>query len=182
MGAVLFEMLTGQVDRTNLAKALSQFPHSILTCIETACAANPDDRFKSADDFIRALGGTQQILAPMLEPALAICVNPKCRGADWSPNGFYRGPMIIDTSTNSFCTECGEALKYRCDECGAPIANARHCGNCGHETYTVPTCEKCGSFLKSKDMGLDTSNGCTKCLGKKPAAKTVEDLDDDIPF
>lgn len=182
MGAVLFEMLTGQVDRTNLSKALAQFPHSIVTCIETACAADADHRFQSADDFIRALGGTQQILAPILEPAFAMCGNPKCDGADWSENGYYRGPKVIEASSNSFCTDCGGALKYRCNQCGAPIADARHCGNCGNETYTVPTCKKCGSFLKKRDMGLDTIDGCTKCLAKEPAAKKVDDFDDDIPF
>lgn len=182
MGVLLFEMLSGRSDRTNLQKALSEFPHSIVMCVETACAQNPDDRYQSAEEFIRALGGERQILAPPLKPALALCLDQKCSGADWSPNGYYRGPRFIEQSTESFCTACGGKLKYRCGRCGAAIGSAPFCGNCGEELYNIPMCKKCGSYLKQEDMDKDTSGGCSKCR-KLPVAAAVEDtFDDDIPF
>lgn len=184
MGVVLFEMLTGHNDRTNIAKALRAYPHSITSCIETACASKPEDRFQSSADFVRALGGTQQILAPSSQPGLAICSNVKCSEADWTPNGYYRGPKKIKDSNDSYCTSCGERLMYRCDACGAPVGEALHCGNCGKQFYSVPTCKKCQSWLTVEYMNVDTTNGCSKCSGiKHPAdSNAISNYDDEIPF
>ncbi|RZI43205.1 serine/threonine protein kinase [Herbaspirillum sp. HC18] len=187
VGVVLFEMLTGRTDRTNMSKALMNFPHSLLSCIEMACAAKAAERYQTAEEFIRSLGGRSQILAPALQPALAICPNRKCSGADWSPNGYYRGPRVIEDSSASFCTNCGGKLRYRCSECGAGVVNAPYCGNCGDELFTVPTCKKCGSYLKAEDLDRDTTNGCSKCGKRKATIETkpvpnFSDMDDDIPF
>lgn len=184
MGVVLLEMLTGHSDRTNIPKALREFPHSIIACIETACAMQLEERYQSAEDFVRALGGAEQILAPATHPALAICVNPKCAGADWSSRGYYRSPKVMEDSRDSYCTNCGEHLRYRCKACGAPIVNAPHCGNCGEQIYSIPTCEKCGSWLTLEYMGADTSNGCSKCSGRRMPEEVPakDEFDDDIPF
>lgn len=183
MGVVLFEMLTGRSDRTNLPKTLANFPHSVVSCIETACATDPDERYQSAEEFIRALGGGRQILAPPIQPALAICTNNKCPGANWSPSRYYRGPYVIEGSSESYCTVCGSKLKYQCGECGAAVVNAPYCGNCGEEIYTLPLCDKCGSYLKLEDMEKDTSDGCSKCKKHPTTFRSIgEDFDDDIPF
>ena len=180
LGVVLIELLTGSSDRTNIPRVLSGAPRRIVQAIERACAARPDDRFQTADEFLRALGGAGTELSPGFHSAMAICVNTKCPEADWSPSGYYRGPKIIEASTDSFCTGCGERLRYSC-ECGAPVTNTPFCGGCGVSIFGVPTCAACGSFLTMEAMGTDTSGGCSKCRAKRLPPKSP-DAENDIPF
>ena len=184
IGVVLFEMLTGSTDRTNIPKVLGQASHGLVQTIERACASRPEERFMSAEEFLRALGGTRRAMPPSLQPALAICANTKCRDANWSSNGYYRGPKIIEESTDSYCTSCGELLKYRCDSCGASVTSTPHCGACGQSIFEIPTCRVCGSYLTREFMDKDTTKGCRKCMAKQQSRTTSakSDFDDDIPF
>lgn len=183
VGVVLFEMLTGHRERTNIAKSLFDVPRHVVMAIEKACSPDPNDRFDSAEDFSRAIGGKQQQLAPTLIPALALCTNTRCKGADWSSNGYYRGPAQYDECKNSFCTQCGDQLQYTCEKCGAPISTDPHCGNCGNPNFQVPLCDRCGSFITKEFMGKSTENGCSKCIRKKQQKPPVpQSIDDDIPF
>ncbi len=183
MGVVLLEMLTGRSDRTNIPRALLGFPRSIIKSIEKACETDPNNRFRTAEEFIRALGGGRQIRAPILSPAMAICKNLKCSGANWSPRGFYRGPNVLEEATNSFCTSCGEQLTYQCSTCGDQIANTPHCGSCGAEIFRIPECKVCGSWLTREYMDSGGSHGCRKCIKSGPVNKPSLPFDpDDIPF
>lgn len=184
MGVVLLEMLTGKTDRTNISRSLSGFPRAFVAAVETACASDPNARFKTAEEFIRALGGGREIGAPNLAPTLAICTNLKCPGADWTERGFYRGPNVIEKATNSFCTACGEQLSYQCPSCGVPIGNTPYCGNCGGQLYRIPECQKCGSWLTRDYIDSGGASGCLKCMKNEPAktAASFSDFDDDIPF
>lgn len=184
VGVVLFEMLAGHKDRTNIARSLADIPRHVVVAIERACSPDPVDRFESAEEFARAIGGKRQHLAPTLIPALAICTNTKCDGADWSSNGYYRGPAKYEDCTDSFCTQCGTHLQYTCGECGAPISTDPHCGNCGNPNFQLPLCDRCGSFLTREFMGKDTEHGCSKCIRKE--RRKPQELpsfeDDDLPF
>ncbi len=184
IGVVLLEMLTGRTERTNIPRTLAAFPRSVVATIESACASNPNDRFRTAEEFIRALGGGHQVLAPNLSPALAICTNLQCPEADWTQRGFYRGPNVVENATNSFCTSCGEQLTYQCPSCGIQIANTPYCGNCGTQLYRIPECQKCGSWLTREFMDTGGADGCVKCNKSKPtgASASFSDFDDDIPF
>lgn len=184
MGVVLLEMLTGRPERTNILRTLSGFPRSIVETIETACASGPDDRFRTAEEFIRALGGGRQIRAPNLSPALAICTNLKCPGADWSERGYYRGPNEIEKSTTSYCTACGKQLIYQCPSCGIQVAKTPYCGDCGTQLYRIPECQKCGSWLTREFMDTGGANGCFKCINSQPTGTSASfpDMNDDIPF
>lgn len=181
-GIVLLEMLTGRPERTNIPRALSGFPRSIVTAVDTACATDPNERFKTAEEFIRALGGSRHIRAPNLSPALAICTSPKCPDANWSQRGFYRGPNVIGETTDSFCTACGGQLTYQCPSCGIQVENTPYCGNCGAQIYRIPECQECGSWLTREFMDTGGANGCLKCRKKESASPSFSDFDDDIPF
>lgn len=183
-GVVLFEMLAGHKDRTNIVKSLAGVPRQLIIAIEKACSPDANDRFGSAEEFTRAIGGTKQQLAPTVIPALAICTYTHCGGADWSPNGYYRGPTKYDKCTDSFCTKCGSQLQYACKKCGSTISTEPHCGTCGNPNFEAPLCEKCGSFLTKEYMGKGTKDGCSKCIQKelqKPLKETPP-FDEDIPF
>jgi serine/threonine protein kinase len=182
MGIVLLEMLTGYSEHTNISGALSGFPRSLAIAIQTACSANPKDRYNTAEDFIRALDGGRQWRTQSLSPALAICTNTKCPGADWSQRGFYRGPNVIAETTDSFCTVCGGQLVYQCPSCGIQVTNTPYCGNCGAQIYRVPECQKCRSWLTREYMDSGGANGCMKCSKKTPASPPFSDFSDDIPF
>lgn len=191
VGVILVEMLTGRAEVTNLARTLSAFPRDLIDTVEIACQGDPTARHRTADDFIRALGRRHYSSPPTLDPALAICTNHKCNGANWSSRGYYRGPRVIKESTGSYCTSCGKTLAYRCRNCGSAVTETPYCGSCGAEIYSVPECKVCGSWLTKEFMDSLGSSGCSKCNGKartktSPApAKTstgFDDMDDDIPF
>jgi serine/threonine protein kinase len=193
MGVVLIEMLTGRADRTNIARSLSSFPRNIIATIEMACAPDLGDRVRTADDFLRSLRGNSRYELPSALPALAICSNLKCPDADWTANGYYRGPNVKQESTDSFCTGCGHQLNYQCLGCGAPTQNTPHCGACGAELFCRPECKTCGSWLTKEFMDDGGVHGCRKCSGTTKATKSsarssakvapsFADMDDDIPF
>lgn len=185
LGVVLIEMLTGSTDRTNIPRSLGQSPRRLAHAIEQACAARPEDRFQSADEFLRAIGYSKGSLPPVLQPATAIRADTACSDADWSPSGYYRGPKVIDEATDSFCTSCGARLKYMCESCGTPVTKTPFCGACGGEIFKVPTCKLCGSFLTREFIDEDTSSGCRKCISRQQSVASSVPLvadDDDIPF
>jgi serine/threonine protein kinase len=122
-------------------------------------------------------------------PSKAICSSLICPDAQWSDQGYYRGPNFVSDCTNAFCTSCGHALLYKCAGCNHPIESTRFCGGCGTEQFTVPECRTCGSFLKKEDMNNDTATlGCTKCRRKAGQTKAAnqpvgfDNFDEDIPF
>lgn len=186
VGVMLVEMLSGRVDLTNIARVLPTLPRGLIDGLERACASDPEARHKTADEFIRSIGGRQRLSPPTLSPALAICTNVQCQGADWSPRGYYRGPLVIQESTGSYCTSCGSSLRYVCRGCGVPISETPFCGNCGSEIYRVPECKICGSWLTKEYMGSLGKAGCAKCQGKQrdlgARPDTARDFDDEIPF
>ncbi|MCU6433267.1 serine/threonine-protein kinase [Undibacterium sp. Jales W-56] len=187
VGVMLVELLTGKPETANFGKTLASLPRGMIDAVEKACASSPGDRHRTADDFIRAIGNRNHTAPPTLSPALAICSNVKCSGANWSSRGYYRGPRVIPDSTGSFCTSCGGSLAYLCKNCGAPISETPYCGSCGSENFRVPECRTCGSWLTKEFMDSLGQSGCAKCKDKKPvirrtAPQTAPSTDDDIPF
>lgn|GEM_PF-1323661 len=186
VGVMLIEMLSGRTEMTSIGRSLSGFPRNLIDSLEKACASDPAMRHKTADDFIRTIGGRYQLAPPTLSPALAICANTKCPGANWSSRGYYRGPRVIQDSTGYYCTSCGGSLTYLCRNCGVPVSETPFCGNCGAEIYRLPECKVCGSWLTKEYMDSLGESGCSKCRGNKPGsiqpvASTSAD-DDEIPF
>ena len=192
VGIVLLELLTGSTDKTDITLQLNEYGNTIARTVAKACQSNPDDRFQSASDFSRALGETYTTRSKPIEPALALCPNTKCPEAAWSSRGYYRGPNVIQHSTDVHCTSCGTALIYQCRDCGAPFADKPFCGACGAANYRIPECQQCGSWLEMNYMDTDTAaNGCGKCRRKREkqgfpqAPPTLSDdtsFEDDIPF
>ena len=184
MGVVLLELLSGSPNLANIHKNLAGTPRNIVDAVEKACASHPADRYRTAEEFMRALESGVKIRGPSTSPALAICTNKKCAGADWTERRFFRGPRMADDSVDPFCTFCGTRLAYQCSNCGHAIAKTPHCGNCGSEIYRIPECIRCGSWLTREYMDTLGAEGCVQCIGKpaeKPAA-TFDTMDDDIPF
>jgi len=187
VGVMLIELLTGKPETANFGKTLASLPRGMIDAIEKACASDPDERHRTAEEFIRAIGNRNHTAPPSLSPALAICSNLKCSGANWSSRGYYRGPRVIPDSTGSFCTSCGGSLAYLCKNCGAPISETPYCGSCGSENFRVPECKACGSWLTKEYMDSGGQLGCSKCKDKKPNVRRSRpqpspDMDDDIPF
>jgi serine/threonine protein kinase len=187
VGVMLIEMLTGRAEVTNIARTLSAFPRDLVDAIEKACAADPSERHQTAEDFIRAIGRQHRLAIPSLEPALALCTNHKCTEANWSSQGYYRGPRVVPDATGSFCTSCGKPLVYMCSNCGSSVTKTPFCGGCGAEIYTVPECKLCGSWLKREYMDSKGAFGCSKCKDKARRTKSTtpsnfDDMDDDLPF
>lgn len=193
MGVVLIEMITGRTDRTNISRSLSSCPRNVIAAIEMACASDLGIRVRTADELLRSLRGSFALGLPSALPALAICANLKCPDADWTGNGYYRGPNVKQDSTDSFCIGCGHQLNYQCADCGAPIQNTPHCGTCGAELFCRPECKVCGSWLTKEFMDDRGINGCRKCMRKAKASRLLgqaptkvapsfADMDDDIPF
>lgn len=196
---VLCELLVGKPDLLELDSLKHKFSPGLIKVLKKAASYRAEDRYKTASDFLRELKQMSATEASFLDtPKRAICSNTKCPDANWSDNGYYRGPNFITESSTLHCTSCGERLVYQCANCNAPIDNTRFCGGCGTEQFTVPECVMCGSFLKKIDMGKDTDiDGCDKCKSERLQASTVasvptyqpkkptnnfDDFDDDIPF
>lgn len=185
VGIMLIEMLTGRAEATNLARTLSAYPRDLIDAIEKACAGDPAERHKTAEEFIRAVGRKHHSSPPTLAPALALCTNHKCSDANWTSRGYYRGPRVIGDSTGSYCTSCGKSLVYLCSNCGSSVTETPFCGSCGAEIYTVPECKLCGSWLTREYMDSMGDSGCSKCNAKRRVAQSsiaAPFSDDDIPF
>jgi len=183
IGVVLIEMLSGSAERTNIPRTLARHPHTLIQALEKACATQLEDRFQTAEDFMRAIGGARRSASSALMPSLAVCPNIQCSDANWSGRGYYRGPRIIEESTNIHCTSCGHRLRYRCEECAASMSKEPYCGGCGAVMFKVPLCKKCGSYLTREFIDADTSSGCQKCRPEPiAAAPQSDDFIDNVPF
>jgi serine/threonine protein kinase len=188
VGVVLKEMLTGNARfRLNhLDVELSHLSDSFREILRRACADNPIDRYPTAEGFraaLRAFDSRKEATRPMT----ALCTSLQCPSAQWSQQGYYKGPRIVPESTNNFCGDCGEPLLYGCSGCGAEYNDDRFCGNCGTKFSALPECGQCGSHLKRPDLTKDTaSEGCGKCRVLKAEEKVASTfgggIDDDIPF
>jgi eukaryotic-like serine/threonine-protein kinase len=184
LGIVICKLLTGSPSQTDIEKKEFSIPFSLKKIIAKACEYERDNRYTNASEFLRDLNGISRFTPT--NPGKAICNNLKCPNANWSENGYYRGANFIEECTDIHCTSCGNRLIYQC-ACGFPIANTPFCGGCGASLFKVPECLKCGSFLKKIDMGLDTTDGCSKCKSKEEShpkftAQASSDFDEDIPF
>jgi serine/threonine-protein kinase len=193
---VLCEMLTGKPDIQELSSEKFKYSHILKNVIKKAASYSIEERYSTATEFLRELKQATSAQVAYLEtPRKAICPNTKCRDADWSGNGYYRGANFIEESTTIHCTSCGEKLIYQCLNCDNSIDNTRFCGGCGTEQFSIPECEQCGSWLKKGDMSKSTKmDGCQKCREKKEQSKSsltqapsavqqpqLSDFDD-IPF
>jgi len=196
VGIVLLELLTGSVDKSNISRKLSKVPPVVRDAIIKACEHDLDDRYDSADDFLRSLSSNNFTTYRSKDlPGKACCSNRKCPDARWSERGFFKWPNVIDNATSSFCTSCGSELIYQCHSCGGDFDDTQFCGHCGTKFFLVPECEKCGSHLMAIDMDSNTAtNGCEKCRDKErknqivanssktPVLNSPQDFDDGIPF
>jgi serine/threonine protein kinase len=183
-GVLLFEMLAKhtKVDVADLPRQLATTRPALREIIKHACASKPQDRYATAAEFAAAL--SEVFPQPRLrrtEEALALCVNTKCDGADWSPRGYYRKPRIFTAKANH-CDECGGELLYQCRTCGEPFSEKPHCGNCGAKFYEIPTCVDCGSWLTRDYMDADTALGCEKCIAKRSVVTWTPKDENDVPF
>ncbi|MEW8403484.1 MAG: serine/threonine-protein kinase [Candidatus Thiodiazotropha taylori] len=186
---VLCELLTGKPDIASLDD--SEIPHVnyLRKIIRKGSHHEVVSRFSSASEYKRELNQLTTSVLPIREnPSKAVCANIDCTAANWSPNGYYRGPRFIEESTDAYCTDCGSKLIYQCDKCGSPVSNTQFCGGCGAAQFSVPECMQCGSLLTKQDMHANTKDhGCVKCRRKKKAQENAAmssevEFDDDIPF
>ena len=177
-----------------LDKSGLSVPHALRNLINKASDYDTNKRYQKVEDILRELKSISGAGHFSINtPSKALCSNLKCPDATWSPNGFYKGANFIDNCIDIHCTSCGDNLIYQCT-CGYPIAQTRFCGGCGSELFKLPECDSCGSYLTKKDLGKDTSKGCTKCLskrqlqtqqqvwGKPQQVQKITEFDDDIPF
>lgn len=185
---VLCELLTGKPELDSINNSSIKHYDLLRKIIEKGCCYSAENRYQSASEFKRDLSQiTDSFICYKENPAKAVCVNTKCPSANWSPNGYYRGPNFIEESSDAHCTSCGSKLVYQCPSCGAKIANTPFCGGCGTEQFKIPECKKCGSYLTKSDMEENTAvKGCNKCrrkAGQKQTRFTASsDFPNDIPF
>jgi serine/threonine protein kinase len=199
VGIVLFEMLAGhpRLRIEHLAEDLRHVSPELCTILRKACASEHSERYGSASLFRNALDTLTLNTSPLAEPTVSLCPNKNCADACWSQNEYFKGPHIEETAY-AHCQRTGTRFMKRCEGCGAPLrgdlkaylytAKSQHdtltafCASCGHLIFETPTCQKCGSLLKSADMDKDTnSTGCTKCR-RKETRVTGFPTADDIPF
>lgn len=187
---VVCELLTGKPEISELSKLKVQLNSAIKKVFTKGCAYASKERYASAGDYLRELKMASSNVSQFMDvPSKAVCISTVCPNANWSDQGYYKGPNFVEESTNAFCTSCGHNLLYKCAGCGYPIDNTRYCGGCGTEQFVVPECAKCGSYLKKEDMSKNTAElGCTKCRRKAEQEKIqtpppgTDSFEDDIPF
>jgi len=152
---VLCEMLSGKPELQSLTNSNMKYPSALKKVIEKACSYETSERYNNANEFLRELKQVSSTSLPFLDtPSRAICNNVLCPSANWSSQGYYRGPNYIEESTE-----------------------------CGTQQFNIPECLKCGSFLRKTDMNKDTqTHGCEKCRAKVSSPNIVNDVLDDIPF
>ena len=185
IGVLFFEMLTGHTKVMDYESALVDTPQAVKDLILKACKPNREERLDSADDFLQRLDSifSSRTIKRHI-PGKAVCINTKCPEADWSPNGYYRKPSIINDSTENNCVHCGSELIYNCEQCNSPFEGNPFCGNCGSKFFNIPKCEQCGSLLQLSDMGKNTSvEGCSNCPRRQRQNNSYPQSDpNDIPF
>lgn len=189
LGVLLFEMLVGHRNLKTLDRDLERFPQVIREAIQTACALQSDARPSASELLARLESLTPHQLRLRARPGPAFCDNLLCDRANWSPRGYYRGPLIVDDCTQNHCQDCGGPFIYECTACGSSFAHKPFCGVCGQQFFSVPTCESCGSWLTKEFITSSTEDGCSKCRARAAAAAAWEadyvppgPGDDDIPF
>jgi len=192
VGVVLHEMLVGtpRLRPEQLDSDMTDVAVGLRALVRKACATTPGDRFQSAREFLEkalAFVGPGVVLSG--DAGTALCLNHRCRQANWTQNGYYRGPRVVEDTTDSFCDSCGHALVHHCAGCGVRYRGTQFCGSCGRQWYEVPLCKICGSLLKEADMGAKTETECCtkgrrKGFGKPPPKDGYDDADygNDIPF
>jgi serine/threonine protein kinase len=181
LGVVLFEMLTGtaKIRESEFDKDLGHTSPELRAVVRRATSQAESARFQTATEFAAALNEFLTTAGTTLMPAVkAVCPNLACSGANWSPNGYYRGPCVIEDCTDAYCKHCGAKLARHCARCSAAFLGAAFCGTCGAEWFRIPECATCGSFLKKPDMSVDTAKECCSRGRRKGFRKN----DDDIPF
>lgn len=177
---VFLEMLTGspRFASNRLDAQLAHLSPGLRDLLKRGLAAEPAARFPSARAFSDGLRPFATLQTALLNCATtALCRNVRCSGANWSQRGYYRGPGIYQSTTDTFCGACGQTLSRTCAGCGAFFRHSQYCGDCGTQWYAIPTCQTCGSLLQEQDMGTDTTaHCCTKGRHKTGWS------DDNIPF
>lgn len=205
-GVVLAEML-GARPRLRLDALDSEIPQvssRLREVVRRAAAERPGDRFPRAIDFLAAIDA---VLGPRVPDGLeeakrVLCPNLKCGSARFS-NGsarYYWGPNVMGPTAERFCESCGTEYLRGCPKCHRALpaniealvvkrakadrdALQAHCSGCGTLIFRTPTCVRCGSYLKSEDLGSDTTTlGCADCRLRSPPPRPASPSDDDIPF
>jgi eukaryotic-like serine/threonine-protein kinase len=179
LGVVLFEMLTGtpKIRPPEFDKDLGHVSPELRAVVRRATDVLEGARFQTATEFAAALNGFLTATSTTLLPAVrAVCANLTCPGANWSPNGYYRGPSVFNECTDAFCQHCGIKLTRHCPRCSAPFLGTPYCGTCGGEWFRSPECAICGSFLKKEDMTADTAKDCCTRGRRKGFKKNGDDL------
>lgn len=106
LGLVLYEILTGRLDKTSFDKSLSHLPIALKNAVKKACEFDPNDRFQTAEEFLRSIRGLVPNRRMINDrPGTALCLNLKCPDAKWSSRGYYKGPTIIESCTDHFLHE-----------------------------------------------------------------------------
>ncbi len=184
---VLCELLTGKPNITSLDDNEIPNVNYLKKIIKKGAYHDIESRYPNAGEYKRELNQLTTSVLPVREtPSRAVCANTLCSAANWSSNGYYRGPRFIEECTDAHCTDCGSKLIYQCDICGSSVSSSPFCGGCGTSQFSVPECEQCGSLLMKQDMGSSTKDdGCVKCRRKREeekAALVEKESFADIPF
>lgn len=182
LGVVLFEMLAGtpKIRAAEFDKDLAHVSPELRAVVRKATEDLEASRFQDATEFSVALRTFLNAAGVTLLPAVrAVCSSLTCAGANWSSNGYYRGPAVFEDCTDAYCQHCGIKLARHCPRCSAPFLGTPYCGTCGAEWFRIPECAICGSYLKKQDMRADTAKECC-ARGRRKGFKKDDDYN--IPF
>lgn len=193
LGVVAAEMLGARlplpVTQEKLRDELRDRSPPLVEAVMRAVCVRPEERFQTAREFRDALtvvDSTSSALA--FRETLVLCPNAGCTGGVWSSGGYFWGPKV-KSSSERFCEHCGTEYMRACQRCRRPLPDhlaelvckrsksdrdslEAHCVGCGALLFRTPTCGKCGSLLREKDLLSGARDGCSKprcmALGEEP--------------
>ena len=197
VGVLLHEMLTGETSLQNVLNDQRIGSLVLRRAILKACAANPNDRYQSAQEFIEALDAVIGSPAERETVANAICPSTTCPDAVWSNRGFFKGPHIAGPTNADYCGSCRSAFIKRCRVCSEPLPeNVREklittkagpdrlelgCGGCSarplsdSRMWTVRLVTSSRGYERTRRV-----EGCSKCATTSESNEPAGD--DDLPF
>jgi hypothetical protein len=115
-------MLAGTPKISEIDKDLAHVSPELRAVVRKATDVSEPSRFQDASELSMALRDFLKATGVTLLPAVrAVCSNLTCAGANWSSNGYYRGPGIFEECTDAFCQHCGLKLARHCPRCTAPF-------------------------------------------------------------
>ena len=197
-GAMLYEMLTGRIPEglfelpTELVPTLDVRWNGI---IEKALQRNPDRRFQTMDQFLKALQGLRTTTPPPATIVAPPAPAPPPPDGAREPRPKTEAPFTpivgkcvqcqtVNPGDNRFCTECGGNLYEPCLACQAENrVGTKYCGKCGADMAKLKRVARYRQEVAGHLQRVDQMPGITALSvldeAQETLAKLLAELTDD---